>query len=76
MLRTTVPEDIYNFEWPSNPVISPDGQQVVYERTIAVKENNYETHLYLSDVEGKTRRVLTSSGTRNVNPIWSPDGKL
>lgn len=75
MLRTTVPEDIYNFEWPSNPVISPDGQQVVYERTIAVKENNYETHLYLSDVEGKTRRVLTSSGTRNVNPIWSPDGK-
>jgi len=40
-----------------------------------VKENNYETHLYVSDVEGKTRRVLTSSGTRNVNPIWSPDGK-
>lgn len=75
MLRTTEPEDIYKFEWPSNPVISPDGQQVVYERTIAVKENGYETHLYLSDVEGKRRRVLTSSGTKNFNPVWSPDGK-
>ncbi|MED3912776.1 S9 family peptidase [Peribacillus simplex] len=75
-LRTTVPEDIYKFEWPSNPVISPDGQQVVYERTIArVKENIYETHLYLSDVLGKTRRVLTFSGTININPVWSPDGK-
>ncbi|MGN7177596.1 S9 family peptidase [Cytobacillus sp. SAFR-174] len=74
--RTTVPEDIYKFEWPSNPTISPDGKQVVYERTVTcVKENIYETHLYLSDVHGKSRKILTSSGTSNTNPVWSPDGK-
>lgn len=75
-LRTTVPEDIYKFEWPSNPTISPDGQQVVYERTVACdKENSYETHLYLSDVQGKSRRVLTTAGTSNINPVWSASGK-
>jgi dipeptidyl aminopeptidase/acylaminoacyl peptidase len=75
-LRATVPDDIYKFEWPSNPAISPDGQQAVYERTVAsVKENDYETHLYITDVQGKLRRILTSSGTSNVNPVWSPDGK-
>ena len=75
-LRATVPEDIYKFEWPSNPTISPDGQHVVYERTVACdKENIYETHLYLSDVQGKSRRVLTTTGTCNINPVWSPDGE-
>ncbi|USK36501.1 S9 family peptidase (plasmid) [Bacillus sp. F19] len=75
-LRTTLPEDINNFQWPSNPTISPDGQKVVYERTVAcVKDDNYETHLYFTDIQGKSSRILTTYGTSNLNPVWSPDGK-
>lgn len=74
-LRQTIPEDIYRFEWPSNPVISPDGKQVIYEKTAArKKENDYETHLFLADIEGKTDRQLTTNGTSNTHPSWSPNG--
>ncbi|MFF2875449.1 prolyl oligopeptidase family serine peptidase [Gottfriedia sp. NPDC057991] len=74
-LRLTIPEDIYRFEWPSNPVISPDGKQVIYEKTKARhNENDYETHLFLSNIDGKTDQQLTTNGTSNTYPIWSPKG--
>ncbi|KQL33964.1 hypothetical protein AN960_20205 [Bacillus sp. FJAT-25509] len=72
-LRLTIPEDIYRFEWPSNPVISPDGKHVIYEKTKARQnENDYESHLFLSNIEGKTDEQLTTNGTSNTYPIWSP----
>lgn len=75
-MRTVTAEDIYKFQWPSKPTISPDGQYVVYERTVVrQKTDDYETHLWLADVQGQSRRVLTTSGTRNSSPLWSPDGK-
>ncbi len=75
--RLTRPEDIYRFEWPSNPVISPDGKQVIYEKTKArQKENDYNTHLFLADIEGKTDLQLTTNGTSNTHPIWSPNGNI
>lgn len=75
-LRTVTSEDLYKFQWPSTPVISPDGKQVVYEKTIAKKSTNgYETHLWLSDIGGQSRKVLTSEGNLNTSVIWSPDGK-
>ncbi|MGG1661160.1 S9 family peptidase [Brevibacillus sp. NRS-1366] len=75
-MRTVTAQDIYNFQWPSKPTISPNGQLVVYERTIVrQKTDDYETQLWLADVHGHSRRVLTTVGTRNMSPVWSPDGR-
>jgi dipeptidyl aminopeptidase/acylaminoacyl peptidase len=74
-LRTVKAEDILKFQYPSNPTISPNGQHVVYERSVArMKEDDYETHLFLTDIQGKSRRQLTTTGTCNVNPVWASDG--
>ncbi|GED69811.1 putative peptidase YuxL [Brevibacillus reuszeri] len=75
-MRTVTAADIYKFQWPSKPTISPDGQHVVYEKTVVRKKtDDYETQLWLSDAQGQTRRVLTSTGTRNIYPVWSPDSR-
>ncbi|MFB7140476.1 S9 family peptidase [Gottfriedia sp. NPDC056225] len=74
-IRLTKPEDIYRFEWPSNPVISPDGKQVIYEKTKACeKENDYNTHLFLANIEGTMDQQLTTNGKSNTQPIWSSNG--
>ncbi|MDF2683824.1 MAG: hypothetical protein K0R47_5014 [Brevibacillus sp.] len=74
--RLVTPEDIVKFQWPSNPTISPDGKKVVYEKTVVrTKENDYETHLHLADRNGQEKRILTTSGTSNLGPAWSPDSK-
>ncbi|MED1793707.1 S9 family peptidase [Brevibacillus nitrificans] len=76
MKRLVTPEDIVKFQWPSNPTISPDGKKVVFEKTVArTKENDYETHLHLSDRNGEEKRTLTTAGTSNLSPAWSPDSK-
>jgi dipeptidyl aminopeptidase/acylaminoacyl peptidase len=74
--RLVEAEDVQKFEWVGNPNLSPDGRWVVYERTIVhVKADEYETQLVLSATDGTGRRVLTSGGTRNAHPVWSPDGQ-
>ncbi|MED4750618.1 S9 family peptidase [Brevibacillus choshinensis] len=74
--RLVTPEDIVKFQWPSNPTISPDAKNVVYEKTVVrTKENDYETHVHLADSSGQEKRILTTSGTSNLGPAWSPDSK-
>ncbi|CAM3738797.1 S9 family peptidase [Alicyclobacillus pomorum] len=74
--RTITAEDLQNFQWPGNPNISPDGKWVVYERTVINKKaDDYETQLWLANVDGASSRVLTSTGTRNTSAVWAPDGR-
>jgi dipeptidyl aminopeptidase/acylaminoacyl peptidase len=74
--RLITAEDVTKFQWVGNPNLSPDGQWVVFEQTVArEKEDDYETHLVLASTDGTLRRKLTSSGTRNAHPVWSPNGK-
>lgn len=74
--RVVTKEDLYQLQWPGNPALSPDGQWVVYERTVMRKqEDDYETHLILADAKGTVRRTLTSAGSRNAAAVWSPDGR-
>lgn len=75
-MRTVTLKDLYQFRWPSNPKVSPDGKQVVYEKTLALEaEKDHETQLWLADVSGKKARAITSEGSRNLGAIWSPDGQ-
>lgn len=74
--RFITQDDLLNFEWLANPVLDPSGKRVVYEtREARRKQDDYTVQLVLADVNGTERRVLTSSGTRNTSPVWSPDGE-
>ncbi len=70
-------DDLMAFKRVSDPQISPDGTQVVYEVTeiLDVATNKKQTHLWLAATDGKTPpRQLTSSGKRDAHGRWSPDG--
>lgn len=38
------------------------------------KEGDYETQLWLANLDGSSSRVLTSAGTRNSSAVWARDG--
>lgn len=60
----------------SEPVLSPDGSQVAYTaRTIDVNENTQPRQIYVVTVDGGTPHKLTTEGTINERPRWSPDSK-
>ena len=55
----------------ASPVWSPDGKQICY-----VSDALGAPQLYIVDVATKQSRRLTTTGTENVNPSWSRDGRL
>jgi dipeptidyl aminopeptidase/acylaminoacyl peptidase len=73
--RNVTVDDIKQFQWPGNPVFSPNGQWVVFEqRTVKDGTDEYHTQLIMTKADGSDRRVLTHAGTYNGAPCWSPDG--
>ena len=74
--RPIAMDDILRFELASSPALAPDGRHVVYQRTVAdPEENGYRTHLYIAPTDGSApARALTSGGTKNTGPVFSPDG--
>ncbi len=74
--RKLTVDDLHNFQWLANPVLSPDGQWVLYEKTVVnKKEDEYETHLVLARTDGSVSRPFTTSGTKNSSAVFAPDGK-
>ena len=64
--------DLPSLAWPR---ISPDGKRIAYVRNQANRETGKpEGHIWLVDADGSGRRRLTYTGTRNGDPVWSPDG--
>ncbi len=75
--RSMTIDDLFKLKRISDPQISPDGTQVVYQVTeiTDVSENKKHTHLWLAAVDGKTPpREITSSGKSDTHARWSPDG--
>ncbi|HEV2128324.1 MAG TPA: S9 family peptidase [Thermomicrobiales bacterium] len=59
----------------SQPVISPDGNEVVYVVSHVDRGTMKSvSHLWLMDLATGTTRQLTHSGTVNIVPAWSSDG--
>ena len=75
--RAITAEDILLFELAASPALSPDGTRVVYQRTVADREEDtYRTHLYIAPTDGsRPARPLTTTGTKNTGAVWSPDGR-
>lgn len=65
-------EDYMNYEWASNPQISPDGKQIIYNRNwINALEDRRQADLWIMNTDGSQNRSFIEG--RNCQ--WSPDGK-
>ena len=61
-----------NYEWTSNPKISPDGDQILYSRSwINLIDDKRETDLWIMNKNGATNRFFLNGS----NGKRSPDGK-
>lgn len=66
---------VYDLLQASDPGMSPDGERVVYGRTITDRESGQAaSHLWLCDIDGGKPRQLTYTGKQNGRARWSPDG--
>lgn len=76
-----VASDLTRIKQVGNVAISPDGKRAIYtvltiEPTAEAFEFDYKTHLWLTDLEGKSSPRAITRGTESASqPVWSPDGK-
>lgn len=77
--RPVTEEDLYKMRFTGGPVLSPDGQSVVYVVTeVSEEQNGYSSSLYINNLEGKSRRLTHPYSEekliRDTRPKWSPSG--
>ena len=64
-------EHYKNYEWTSNPRLSPDGEHIIYSKTwINLVDDKRETDLWITNSKGSSNRFLLNGS----NGKWSPDG--
>ena len=60
-----------NYEWTSNPTLSPNGEQILYSRSwINLIDDKRETDLWIMNKNGSKNRFFLNGS----NGKWSPDG--
>ena len=69
-------EDLLTAQWLADVHLSPDGKQIAYVQSCTSPEGGYESQLWLLPVnEPFALRKITSVGSYNASPRWSPDSK-
>ncbi len=69
-------ETFMEMESIANPLISPDGKNILFTRGWVDKKNDQSrSNLWIVDIEGSRIRELTQGNWRDFSPIWSPDGR-
>lgn len=59
-----------------DPQLSPDGKQVAFTvQTVDMANNAKPTQIYVVPMEGGSAQQLTTEGTANTRPRWTPDSK-
>ncbi|WP_235298790.1 S9 family peptidase [Portibacter marinus] len=67
--------DIFNYEYVSDPQISPDGSKIVYVRNFKdVMTDRNLSNLWIIDFDGQNNRPLTTGNNNDYDPRWSNDG--
>jgi len=68
-------KDIFDYEYVSDPQISPDGKVIVYVRNFAdIMTDKRYSNLWMIKFDGTDHRPLTSGNFNDSSPRWSPDG--
>ena len=74
--RLLGPEDLFELQSVSNPVISPDGGWVAYTvNSTSLEEDSSETRIWMASTTDDTVLPMTGEGSSAGNPQWSPDGR-
>ncbi len=61
----------FDFEFVTDPQVSPDGRQIIFTRRWAnTRTDQWDTALWIMDADGSRQRFLANGGS----PRWSPDG--
>lgn len=73
--NTLTYQDIFNIEYAANPVVMPDGKQVVYERrSMDIMTDSLRRNLWTVSLDGKKHLPLLSDTKNHFSPVFSPDG--
>jgi len=74
--RNITEKDIFDFQWVADPQISPDGSTVAFVKvTVNPQRTNYDTSIWAVSTSRDEEPHRLTSGTRDAQPRWSPDGK-
>ncbi|BDX08330.1 acyl-peptide hydrolase [Planctobacterium marinum] len=69
-------QDLFHLEYAANPVVMPDGKQVLYERrSMDIMNDNLRRNLWTVTLDGKQHLPLLSDANNHYSPVFSPDGK-
>jgi len=69
-------ETYMEMESVGSPAISSDGKNIIFTRVWVDQLNDRSnSSLWITDLEGKRIRELTSGNWRDSSPVWSPDGR-
>jgi dipeptidyl aminopeptidase/acylaminoacyl peptidase len=73
--RPLQPADIFNFEWASDPQLSPDGQRIVFVRnSLDINKDHRRAQLWQVDRSGRHLEQVVDSDKDVNSPQFSPDG--
>ncbi|MBT8295124.1 MAG: S9 family peptidase, partial [Gramella sp.] len=68
--------DIFDYEYVSDPQISPNGERIVYVRNFKdIMTDKNLSNLWIVNTDGSQNRPLTSGNHNDLNPRWSNDGE-
>lgn len=68
-------KDLFNIEYAANPVVTPDGKSVVYERrSMDIMTDSMRRNLWTVALNGKSHMPLLSDSKNHFSPVFSPDG--
>lgn len=57
----------------STPAISPDGMQIAFD--LRTTRPAGDTDIFISRIDGSSRRNITNNPALDTSPVWSPSGK-
>ena len=73
--RPITDKDLWGFTWIGDPQVSSDGSTVAFARVVVdAKRTGYETSIWSVSTRGSAGPRRLTSGTRDSQPRWSPDG--
>ena len=67
--------DVFDLQWVDNPKISPDGEQIVYQRRgMDIMTDRRTSSLWLINSDRSNHQKLTNLSGNESGATWSPDG--